>query len=425
MFWQMVKNAMLRQGRQLLFVALTVALGISLATAMLNVMFDVGSKVNQELKAFGANITVTPKNSSILKDIYGLDDEKAPKEYLPDSAIGSLKTIFWANNIVALSPHLNGKVTLKGNNEVPVTGTWFDHNMVLPTDDIFSTGEQYMKSWWQVSGSWPSENNPSEVLVGKKLADKMNIKNGDELSCQGKGGEEKLKVVGIVNGGGEEDGEIVAQLPAVQKMLGLEGKVDSITVSAITTPENDLARKAATNPKSLSLKEYEVWYCTAYVGSIAFQIEEVIPDSVARPVRQIAESEGKILNKTEMLMLLITILSLLSATMGVSNLVSANIMERSRELGLLKALGATDRAVAIYVLTEIFIAGLVGAVVGYIVGLGFAQIIGHAVFNSAIAVNRGVIPILFLLLVFMILLGSLPAIRMILKLRPANVLHGR
>ena len=52
----MVKGAILRQGRQLLFVALTVALGISLATAMLNVMFDVGEKVNQELKAFGANI---------------------------------------------------------------------------------------------------------------------------------------------------------------------------------------------------------------------------------------------------------------------------------------------------------------------------------------------------------------------------------
>lgn len=65
MFWQMVKGTVLRQGRQLLFVALTAALGISLATAMLNVMFDVGEKVNQELKAFGANITVTAKNASI------------------------------------------------------------------------------------------------------------------------------------------------------------------------------------------------------------------------------------------------------------------------------------------------------------------------------------------------------------------------
>ena len=46
----MVKGAILRQGRQLLFVALTVALGISLATAMLNVMFDVGETMNRHRK---------------------------------------------------------------------------------------------------------------------------------------------------------------------------------------------------------------------------------------------------------------------------------------------------------------------------------------------------------------------------------------
>ena len=43
----MIKGTIFRQGRQLLFVALVVALGISLAAAMLNVMFDVGDKVNK------------------------------------------------------------------------------------------------------------------------------------------------------------------------------------------------------------------------------------------------------------------------------------------------------------------------------------------------------------------------------------------
>ena len=61
MFWQMVKGALIRQKGRFLLIALTVALGVSLATAMLDVAFDVGSKVNQELKAYGANITVTPR----------------------------------------------------------------------------------------------------------------------------------------------------------------------------------------------------------------------------------------------------------------------------------------------------------------------------------------------------------------------------
>ena len=421
----MVKGAVFRQGRQLVFVALTVALGISLATAMLNVMFDVGDKVNQELKAFGANITVTSKNSTILKDIYGVESS-GPKEYLNDADLGKLKTIFWTNNIVAFSPHLNGTVTLEDGSKAPLCGTWFDHKMELPTGEVFVTGEQYMKSWWQVQGAWPQESAPNGVLVGKNLAQKLNVKPGDSLNYKtAEGKPMAFKVTGVVSGGGDEDNQILAQLPVVQSALNLKGKVEDINVSAITTPENDLARRAAINPKQLSIKEYEIWYCTAYVGSIAYQIEEVIVNSVARPVRQIAESEGRILDKTQLLMLLITILSLLSATMGVSNLVSANIMERSKELGLLKALGATDRAVAVLVLTEIFLAGLVGGAIGYGVGIGFAQVIGHAVFGSAIAINMVVIPVLLVLLIFMIVLGSMPAIRSLLGLQPAIVLHGR
>ena len=283
-----------------------------------------------------------------------------------------------------------------------------------------------MKSWWQLDGSWPKDGEDSEVLVGKELAADMSWKVGDTISYTGKEGQQgTFRITGILSGGGEEDREVIAQLPAVQKALGLTGKIDTITVSAITTPENELARRASQNPKSLSIKEYEVWYCTAYVSSISYQIEEVVANSVARPVRQIAESEGKILGKTQLLMLLITVLSLLSATMGVSNLVSANIMERSRELGLLKALGATDISVVILVLTEIFLAGLLGGLFGYGIGLCFAQVIGHAVFGSAIAINMVAIPILNVLLIFMLLLGSLPAIRSLLSLRPAIVLHGR
>lgn len=425
MFWQIVKGAILHQGRQLLYVALTAALGISLAAAMMSVMFDVGEKVNQELKAFGANITITPKNASVLKDIYGLDGGTAPREYLNESDMGKLKTIFWTNNIVALAPHLNGTVKA-GSESVPISGTWFNHRMELPTGEIFDTGEMFIKSWWQIEGDWPDEKKGNEVLVGASLAQKIGAEAGKDLTLTGKDGTaETVRVAGILSGGGEEDGEVIAPLALSQKLLGLSGKVGDVTVSAITTPENDLARKAAANPKSLSLKEYEVWYCTAYVGSIAYQIEEVIPDAVARPVRQIAESEGKILDKTQMLMLLITVLSLLSAMLGVSNLVSANIMERSRELGLMKALGASNLSVVVLVLTEICLAGFVGGAAGYFIGIGFAQVIGHAVFGSGIAINLMVLPILAVLLLLMLLLGSLPAIRVLLSLQPASVLHGR
>lgn len=424
MFWTMVKGALIRQRGRFFLIALTVALGVSLAAAMLNVMFDVGDKVNQELKAFGANITVAPKNASLLNDVYGVGSDSGHKEYLNEEDLGKIKTIFWTNNIVAFTPMLNGTVSVNGQN-VNLTGTWFNYHMTLPTGDVFDTGVEEMKSWWQIDGDWPKDNT-DQVLVGQKLAESLQVKTGDTLSYRRADGTQgQFVIAGIVSGGGNEDNAILASLPVVQQALNLKGKVSEIEVSAITTPENDLARKAAANPERLSQAEREIWYCTAYVSSIAFQIEEVVNNSSARPVRQIAESEGKILDKTQLLMLLITVLSLISAALGVSNLVSANVMERSREIGLMKALGAKNYEVILMILTETLIAGILGGIVGYFIGMGFAQVIGYTVFGSAIANNIIVVPIVGALMVAVILLGSVPAIRTLLSLQPASVLHGR
>ncbi len=124
-------------------------------------------------------------------------------------------------------------------------------------------------------------------------------------------------------------------------------------------------------------------------------------------------------------MVLITILSLVGSGLGICNLVTASVMERSNEIGLLKAIGARDSAISGIVLTEIVITGIVGAVIGYFVGFGFAQIIGHTVFGSSIEMKAMVVPIVAMLTVVVTLAGSIPAIRMLLRLRPAEVLHGR
>ena len=210
----------------------------------------------------------------------------------------------------------------------------------------------------------------------------------------------------------------------MQELANLDGCIDSIEVSALTTPDNELAEKAAKDPSSLTVSQYEIWYCTAYASSICYQIQEVITDSVASPVRQVADSEGAIMEKTQLLMILITILSMIGAALGICNLVTASVMERSSEIGLMKAIGAQNGAISGLVLTEIFITAVFGGIIGFFAGFGFAQIIGHTVFGSAISMKPVVIPIVAILVVLVTLAGSIPAIRMLLRLRPAEVLHG-
>ena len=285
-----------------------------------------------------------------------------------------------------------------------------------------------MRSWWDVTeGRWldeKDENAASEIMVGALLARKMDWHPGDTVHIAASQGEKDVTVAGVFDAGGDEDEQIFATLDAVQALTDREGKVASIEVSALTTPDNDLARRAAKNPAALTSRDYETWYCTAYVSAICYQIQEVITGSVASAVRQVAESEGTILDKTKLLMILITALSLIGSALGISNLVTASVMERSQEIGLLKAIGARDHSITGVVMTEILITALAGFGAGYGLGFGFAQLIGHSVFGSAIEMKVKVIPIVAALIALVTLAGSLPAIRMVLRLRPAEVLHG-
>lgn len=427
MFWRMVRGALFRQKGKMLMIAFTVALGASLATAMLNVMLDVGDKVNQELKTYGANINVVPKGASLLDELYGVEEGSGVSDqYLRESELGNIKTIFWAFNIVDFTPYLETKVNLSSHNsEVKLAGTWFNHHLDLPTGESLDTGMKNMKSWWDVSGDWLTDQDENSAMVGSLVSGRNNIRVGDAITVETGGRTKEFIVKGIFDAGSDEDEQIYVPLQAAQQLAGRPGLVSSVEVSALTTPDNELSRRAAQNPKSLSIKEWETWYCTAYVSAICYQIGEVITDSVAKPIRQVAESEGAILEKTQLLMGLITVLSLVGSALGISNLVTASVMERSREIGLLKAVGAHNSPISWLVLTEILVTAVAGGVAGYFAGLGFAQIIGQSVFGSAIDIKPMVIPLVAVLVFLVTLAGSIPSIRLLLSLRPAEVLHGR
>ncbi len=422
MFWRMITKTLIRQKGKMFMIAFTVILGVSLSTAMMNVMLGVGDKVNRELKVYGANITVRHKDAALMGDLYGLTEGQGVNDkFLHEEDILKLKSIFWGFNILDFAPMLDGTARLEGVGDVSVVGTWPEKHAVLSTGEDLHTGLKSLRTWWEISGEWLTEDDNNAVMIGHLLASQNNIHAGDDIVLNGK----TFRVKGIYNDGGQADGKILMTLPAVQELTNLPGKVSSIEVSALTTPDNDLARKAAQDPRSLSPDEYETWYCTAYVSAICHQIQEVIRDGVAKPVRQVAESEGTILNKTTLLMILITILSSIGSALAISNLITASVIERSQELGLLKALGAYNWQIAALVLVEVMMTGLIGGILGYFLGIGFAQIIGQTVFGSYIEIARMVILIVAVILFLVTLAGSIPAIRYLMALKPTEVLHGK
>ncbi|PXZ05349.1 ABC transporter permease [Gilliamella apicola] len=424
MFRRMLLSVLVRQKKKLFLIALTVALGVSLATAMLNVMFDVGDKVNQELKAYGANLNIVPKGAALVSELYQLDDKQDAIQYIRQDDLVKIKMIFWAYNIVDFAPYLTTQVMVNGK-PVTLVGTWFNKHLTIPTGDEVDTGMLAMKSWWSIEGNTMKDDNLQGVMVGETIAKQLNLKLGDSIELTSSTQKITLTVNNIFHSGGVEDNELYVSLPVAQNLANKAGLVERVEVSALTTPENDLARKAAQDPNSLSRTEWDTWYCTAYISSIAYQLEELMPDVRVKAIMQVAESEGSILQKTQLLMLLLTILSLICSALAISNLVTANVIERSTEIGLLKALGATNTSVAMLILTEILIIALLGGMVGYFIGLGFAQIIGQTVFGSFVEPKMIIVPLVLIMVSLITLLGSLPALRIMMFLRPTDVLHGR
>ena len=464
---RMVARSLARQIKKRVLIAIVVCLSACVSVAMLSVVYDVGDKINAELSSYGSNIIVQPKSNAVVNDLYAsrtksnysnsqtsqtLADAESQEStaFLKESDAAKIKMIFWAFNITNFAPKLtiyaNLKANLKANSSaesansssakstnsaksvnsvVPIVGTWFNRKLALASGETTVVGVQGMRSWWKMlEGRFPRDFK-HEAAVGTNLAKSHNLKVGQRIKLDRSIRQISLKIVGIYDSGDSDNNAIYADSSQAQRLSNKPNMVEAIEVKALTTPENDLARKAAKNPAALSQEEWETWYCTAYPSSITYQIEEVIPGAVAKQVRQVSAMQGSVLNKTRAVMVLMTALSLVAAAVAVANLMAAAISERSGELALLKALGARDGAVARLMLMETAVIACVGALIGMIAGFGVAQVIGFGVFGSAISLRPMVFVLVFVLLAITVLAAAGSSIRSILHVRPAEVLHGR
>ena len=417
-----------RQLRRRSLIALTVALCASICVAMLGIVLDVGDKLNAELTTYGSNIVVQPKADAVVSNLYETDRDAAPTAHLDESAIPKIKTIFWAYNIVDFAATLKGSVKVSSSggevDDLSVTGTWFNKDLSLPTGETTTAGVTTMRSWWTMEGSWPADD-ADQAVVGSNLAGRLGLSEGDTVTLTTPTGSRPLTVTGVYTSGDSDDDTLYAPLAVVQELTGHIGQVDQVEVKALTTPENDLSRKAAQNPAILSSADWETWYCTAYASSIAYQIEEAIPGAVAKQVRQVAAVEGNVLEKTQTLMILMTALSLVAAVLAVASLTTASLVERTGEFALLKAIGASSASVNRLILAETAVLGLAGTAVGALVGSGLAQLIGRIVFDSSITMRPMVYVLVVALISLVLLVATASSMRSILKIQPATALHRR
>ncbi len=199
-----------------------------------------------------------------------------------------------------------------------------------------------------VSGRLP--RTPDEIALDKATAEKKDFKVGDLMGVQGGAPKKEYRIVGITVLGGVESfgGTAIAavQLAEAQRMLDKQG-----------FDEVDVAAKPGVSDQQL-----------------AASLRESLPDTVVvRTGKEEGEKQSQdVTDSLGFLTTFLLVFGFVSVFVGafiIFNSFSITIAQRTRELGLLRAIGATRRQLLVNVMTEGLLIGLVGSLIGLGLGL--------------------------------------------------------
>jgi len=426
MFLRIVSDSFTRKPRRKVLTAAALALGMAVATATLTVALDVGDRLAREFRSLGANLLVTPASDTLPLEIGGVDYRPVDAgAYLPDADLGKLKTIFWRNNVMGFAPFLDVPVTIASAGSQPdsreeLIGTWYSHSVPVPDGSAFMTGISATDPWWHIDGRWFSDAS-EEGVAGTGLAQRLNLRAGSEVKIDAGGHSHTLTITGIVSTGGREDNAILAPLKIAQDLAGRPGEYRTLLVSALTKPADAFSER---DPSTMTPVEYDRWYCSPYISSISHQIQQQLPGVEVHAIRQVAEGEGRILTRVSGLMWIVTIAALFAAALAVGATSATTVFERRLEIGLMKALGASGRAIGAFFVAEQLLLALVGGVLGYAVGIILARALGIGIFGVAPELRWILLPIVLVLAAVVALLGSLLPLGRASRVDPAPVLRG-
>jgi putative ABC transport system permease protein len=435
MFARLVGESFIRNPRRKLLTAAALVVGMAVATATLTITLEVGDRLAHEFRSFGANLLVTPQSDTLPVEIGGVDyrpvDEGA---YLNEADLGRLKTIFWRHNIEGFTPFLDVPASVpEAGGPAIVVGTWYEHDVPVPDGTTFKTGASITHPWWKIDGRW-FHDRAEECVVGAALAAKhpAEIKIGKTLNVrrdEKSGFPRALVITGIVSTGDAEDSAVLVPLSVAQDLSNHPRQFRSLFVSALTKPADALAERGemALNDKNIQLTptEYDRWFCSPYISSISFQIKTVLPGTDVRAIRRVAETEGRVLSRVGTLLWIVTLAALIAAALAVAATSATTVIERRSEIGVMKALGASNVLITGLFLIEQLLLAIAGGAIGFLFGAALARILGASVFGTPASPRLLLVPVVLGLAAVVALVGSLIPLRRAANLRPALILRGR
>ena len=334
-FLRMIFYSLLRRRMRMLIALIAVAVGATIISGMVTVWREVPQQLGREFRAYGANLLIIPSGEAAT-----FNQEK----------ISEVREILSGQEVVGAAPFLYERLEI--NKQYILTGG---------TD---FAELQRVSPYWQIEGAYPVAGE-REVLIGAEVAKTFSPYEPNEIIGQevtisaGEGTAMKKYVVsGIVSTGGKEEDFAFMNLTDLQQIVDKPAQVSIVQFSVVAEGDN--------------------------LNSIVEKISGGADGIQPQLVQQIANSEFNVLSKLQVLVLIVTAVVLILTLICVTTTMMAVVTERRKEIGLKKALGASNENIVREFLGEGCLLGAFGGLFGSGLGYLFAQSVSVQVFGRGI-----------------------------------------
>ena len=411
-FYALYKSWLYHKSKNILS-ALTFFLVSFLVAFLVNIMLSAGDNISVSMREAGANIKISPKNNSLPAILSSNDTRKQMLE----ADLLEINKIFWSNNITGFAPFLEVRAITRKSIEVDLVGTFFNKHFPLESDADYRTGHKYISKYWQIDGRLPLDTK-AELLVGSELARLNNWYKSDIIEISGI----SFTIVGLLKSGDNLEQKVLAPLSFVQQITNMAGKVHYALVSAITTPDNNLARKASSNINSLSMKEYERFLCTAYVFAVVKQLQDSLFHLNVNSMPR-TDTESHFISRIRFILVAVLLLIVIMAIIGINALLCSSVLNRKKEIGLLKSLSASNNSIYIFFYGESVLNALLGSCGGLLFAYLFSYFVLQKVLSGVFVFLWISVPIIILLSLLISFVSSFGAFNMIQKFNIKSIIY--
>lgn len=329
-----LNNLRRRRGKALLLV-LGLAVGVATVVSMLAITTALRADTERKIDQYGANILMVPRSDDLSLSYGGVAvGVSTAVQELNAADVASIRTIKNAENISTIAPKLLGAAEV-GGTRVLLVGVDFPEELRL-------------KRWWTYEGQKPEGSD--QLILGQEAAQRLKVGPGSPLQILGR----PFTVAAVLNPiGNQEDGLIYADLGVVQDLFGKPGKVSLVEVSALCS--------------------------TCPIEQIVEQIGEKLPQAKVTALAQVMKSREQTVEQLGNFSLAVSAVVLLVGGLVVLTTMMSSVNERTREIGIFRAVGFRKSHVVRIILMEALLLSLMSGLVGWTVGTLGSSIIAQRV----------------------------------------------